>query len=180
MRLAIIASFVAAIGAAPLFAADAPPGQGGWQRPTPQQMAAHRAEMDAKRSADVALLLGLRADQKPALDAFLATMRPHGPHDGFGGPGRDHKPGDMPPQNESMIASLDRMSQHIDARDAEAKQRIEATKRFYASLTPEQQQRAEAMMRLMHDHPGHGGGHGPHGAMGGPDSHEPGPPPMGG
>jgi len=176
MRLVIIASFVAALGAAPLFAADAPPAQGGWQHHSPQQMEAHRAEMEAKRSADIALLLGLRADQKPGLDGFLATMHPHGMHDGHG---MDHKRGDMPaPGSEGTIASLDRMSQHIDAHDAEAKQRIETTKRFYASLTPDQQRRADALMHLMHDHFGHGGRHGHHGPMGG--DRQPGSPPAAG
>jgi periplasmic protein CpxP/Spy len=165
MRLAILVSFAAALGAVPaLAAAPAPPPGAGWHRPDPAQFAAHRAEMEAKRSADIALLLGLRPDQKPALDSFLAAAMPHGPHHDQGpdrGPG--HGPdGAPPPQDEGTVAALDHMSQHIDARDAEAKQRIAATKRFYTSLTADQQQRFDAMMHLMHGMGGHRGmgGHG--------------------
>ena len=157
MRLAILLSLTAAIGAAPAFAADQPPPPAGWHRPSPEQMEAHHAAMEARKSADVALLLGLRADQKPALDSFLAASHPHrGPGDRD-----DHGPrGDMPPETGGTIANLDRMAQHIDAREAEAKQRIEATKTFYASLTPDQQKRFDAMADLVHGH------------MGGPGKHE--------
>ncbi len=159
MRLAILVSFAAAIGAAPVSAADQPAqAQAGWQRPSSEQIEARHAAMAAARSADVALLLGLRADQKPALDGFLQSLR--GQHDGHG-PGRG--PNHDPAQPEGTIADLDRMSQHIDARDADAKRRIETTKRFYASLTPDQQHRFDAMAQLMHGHFDHGmgdrGGH---------------------
>jgi len=161
MRLAIILSFAAASIAAPVLAADqSPPPQGGWQRPSAEQIEAHHAAMQAKRSGDIALLLGLRADQKPALDTFLASARPQGMH---GGHDRGHAPGAASPASDGgTIASLDRMDQRIDARDADAKQRIAATKRFYASLSPDQQQRFDAMAQLMHGHFAHGGmgGHG--------------------
>jgi len=172
MRLAILVSFAAAaLGAVPVLAADqSPPPQTGWQRPSPEQMEARRAAMEAKRATDIALLLGLRADQKPALDSFLASSRRHGMHDGRG-PG--HAPGDASSaQSEGTLAALDRMDQRIDQRDAEAKQRIEATKRFYAGLTPDQQQRFDAMAHLMRGQFGHrgmggrDGGHHPMHAMG--------------
>jgi hypothetical protein len=162
MRLVLLVSSVALLSAQPLLAADrASPPQDGWQRPTPAQMAAHRAEREAKQSADIALLLGLRADQKPALDSFLSTMHPHGMHHGpDGGAKGGHGPDGTPPPPENTMAMLDHMDQRIDQRDADAKQRIAATKRFYTALTPEQQQRFDAMAHLMHGHFGHEGGHG--------------------
>jgi hypothetical protein len=159
MRLALLLPLVALCGAVPVIAADTPPQQTGWRRPSPEQMEAHRAAMEAARSSDVALLLGLRADQKPALDGFLATLRPqHGMQDGQGR-GRGSDKADRTPQDEGTIAALDHMSQRIDRRDAEAKQRIEATRRFYAGLTADQQKRFDAMAHLMHSHFGHGGMH---------------------
>jgi hypothetical protein len=169
MRLSILVSF-AALGAVPALAAAPTPPGAGWHRPDPAQFAARHAEMEARRSADIALLLGLRPDQKPALDGFLAAAMPHGMH--HGPDDRGHGPdGAPPPQDEGTLAALDHMSQHIDARDAEAKQRIAATKRFYTSLTTDQQQRFDALAHLIHGgfgHHGmgeHGGGHG--GARGG-------------
>jgi periplasmic protein CpxP/Spy len=163
--------FTLAVGlAAPLIAADTPPP--GRQRPTPEQMEAHHADMEAKRAADIALLLGLRADQKPGLDAFLKSMEPPHRH-GRGEPGEGAPP--PPPEAQGTLARLDHMSRDIDAHGAEAKQRIDTVRRFYASLTPEQQQRFDALERLKHEHGGMH--HGPHGfgheGPGGPD----GPPP---
>jgi periplasmic protein CpxP/Spy len=161
MRTPILFSLAAIGMAAPLVAADAPPP--GHQRPTPEQLEARHAEMKAKRSADIALLLGLRADQKPGLDAFLTAMEPPHRH-GWGKPGGpEGEPGAPPPQvgAETTLARLDHMSREIDSHGAEAKQRIETVRRFYASLTPEQQQRFDALERLKHEHGG--GMHGPHG-----------------
>ncbi len=165
MRLAILASFVVLLGGtAPLLADQSPPGAG-WQRPSPAQIAAHHAAMEAGRAADIALLLGLRADQRAALDSFLAQA--HGPARHEHARDHDRMRGDaQPAAPEGTVAALDRMTQDIDERDADAKQRIAATKRFYSSLTPDQQQRFDAMMHLMHAGPWHHGmdGH----AMGGP------------
>jgi hypothetical protein len=77
------------------------------------------------------------------------------------------------------------MSAHLDRRDADAKQKIDATRKFYAGLTPEQQRRFDALERLhhgaMHGRMGmHGGGwhgHG-HGRPGGGKDTPP-PPPQG-
>jgi periplasmic protein CpxP/Spy len=132
------------------------------------------AKIRQQRADDLALLIGLRADQRPALDAMMTAMEP--PHRDWG------KPGDrpMPPEpgaDESFSARLDHMSQHIDKKDAEAKRKIEAVRSFYASLDPDQKRRFEALDRLRHSDPafhhgmhGHGMGHGH-----GPD----GPPPRG-
>ena len=65
---------------------------------------------------------------------------------------------------------LDRMEARKTSREAEQRQKIDAVKRFYAALSPEQQQLFDALHRLAmghhhgwggHEHGGgHGGGHG--------------------
>jgi periplasmic protein CpxP/Spy len=134
-------------------AADSPPppAHGGWNREAFEQM---RAQHEKARADDMAMLIGLRPDQRPALDGFLATMHPQRP-DRMGG-GQDGKPGD----DAGTLARLDSMSAHIDRRDAEAKRRIDATRSFYTSLTPDQQKRFDALARLGHEHGF--GGHGFH------------------
>lgn len=140
------------------------------------------AKIRARHADDIALLIGLRANQRPALDAFLATMEPphrEGPmgEPGKGGPdGQDHggrgqdgppppPPGDAP--DESFTARLDHMAAHLDARDTEEKQRIQAARTFYAGLDVDQQHRFEALERLGHGHFGRHGGHdGPKGPAG--------------
>ena len=153
---------------------------GRWARPDFAQMRARHAD-------DVALLIGLRPDQRPALDAFPATiMPPHGDREH----GEGRRPmGDMPTPptgNEGTLARLDKMSAHIDRANAEAKQRIDATRKFYAGLTPDQQRRFDALERLhhgaMHEHMGmrgHGGPEGDRGPGPGPDGAPPPPPPAG-
>ena len=42
------------------------------------------------------------------------------------------------------------MSAHVDRANAEAKQRIAATRKFYTSLNPDQQRRFDALERLHH------------------------------
>jgi hypothetical protein len=111
---------------------------------------------------DMSLLIGLRPDQRPGLQSFLATMTPRhrGWHDGErggdqgNGKGRDHDGGpekaDFPSPNDTMLTRLDRMSREMDTHDAEAKQRIAAARQFYTSLNPDQQRRLDALDRLKH------------------------------
>jgi hypothetical protein len=136
-----------------------------WNRADMEQM---RAKREARKADDMAVLIGLRADQRPALDSFLAAMRsPHRGPDGMHRPGADGaSPGDA-----TLPARLDAMAARADRRDTELKQKIAATRQFYAGLTPDQQHRLEALDDLRHDHmhAGHGpmgDGHRPHG----PDS----------
>lgn len=123
---------------------DAPP-RGRWAQA--QQV---MARMRAQHADDVALLIGLRPDQRPALDTFLAAVMPqHGDRDR----GERRPMGDAPAPDaapEGTIARLDKMAAHVDRADTEAKQRIEATRTFYAGLTPDQQRRFDALERLHH------------------------------
>lgn len=138
--------------------ADAPPG---------------RADFDAmrrKESDDLALVLGLSASQRPALDAFLAGSAPPRP------PQHPMAGAEMPP--ESFEQQLARREQHaVDMSDGERKH-IAAVRNFYGVLNARQRQLFEAVMRLRHgpggaDHGPDGGRPGPRGPNGGLD----GPPP---
>lgn len=147
------------------------------------------AKMRARHAEDMATLIGLRPDQRPALDAYLTAMEP--PHrdwakGGPDGPGNDAPPppppGDAPGEaagDESFTARLDRMASHLDARDDKAKARIQAARTFYAALDTDQQHRFEALDRLEREDMGPRGPH--RGAMGhgGPDGPG-GPPPANG
>jgi hypothetical protein len=145
MRKMILITLTACAATMAIAADPAPQGAqpGRWARPDFAQMRVRHAD-------DVALLIGLRPDQRPALDAFLTTiMPPRG--DRNGGEGRPPM-GDAAAStgNETTLARLDKMSAHIDRANAEAKQRIDATRKFYAGLTPDQQRRFDALERLHH------------------------------
>ena len=170
---------LAAIAAGTIAAAQAPQaGPAGARPDRTERWQEHKAEFEAMRehrADDIALLIGLRADQRPAFDAMMAAMEP--PHRGPGG-GPD---GDKPPMApggpaESMAARFDHMQARVDERAAAARARLAALKSFYAGLTPDQRLRFDALDRLRHDHDRMAmrGGHG-HGGRDGPS----GPPPVG-
>ncbi|PXA86860.1 hypothetical protein DMC47_33355 [Nostoc sp. 3335mG] len=157
----IMLAACAASGAA--MAADRPvSARPGWDRAAMEQ---RHAAHEAKRADEVALLLGLRPDQRPAFDRFMQSMRPDrdGP-DGL----RDaamHQPG---AENTPLPAKLDAMDAAIDRRSTMAKQKIAATRQFYAGLTPDQQHRFDALEDLRRDRMhGHRGGFRRAGAFGG-------------
>ena len=138
--------------------------------PTPAMIAQMQAQMQAREADDTALLLNLRADQRPALMAFLASMTPppppwRGPIHGApmpgalaqDGPGQDG-PKTMPP-TDGFAQQLDRMTQDAARRSAEDAKRIAAARTFYDSLDPTQRRAFEALMRVRH-----GRGPGPMGA----------------
>ena len=129
------------------------------------------AEMQAREADDTALLLNLRADQRPALMALLAAMTPPPPpwlDPQQRGPAPDG-PKPVPP-SDGFAQQLDRMTQDAARRSAEDAKRIAAARTFYESLDPAQRRAFEALMRLRH---GRGPGFGPmapgpmgHGPMG--------------
>jgi hypothetical protein len=135
--------------------------------PTPAMI----AQMQAREADDTALLLNLRADQRPALMAFLASMTPppppwRGPMHGApmpGAPGQDGPEQDGPktmPPTDGFAQQLDRMTQDAARRSAEDAKRIAAARTFYDSLDPTQRRAFEALMRVRH---GRGPGFGPMG-----------------
>jgi hypothetical protein len=134
--------------AATAIAADAPATHGsGWNREAFEQM---RAARTARRADDIALLIGLRPDQRPAFDSFMQMMAPYARQDHV------RQAGDVAPPDEAQgtLARLDAMSAGIDRHDAVAKQHIAAARQFYTSLTSDQQRRFDALDRLRHDHMG--------------------------
>jgi hypothetical protein len=94
------------------------------------------AQSAAGRADDMALLLGLRPDQRPALDEFLGQIAPPPPS----------SDGDRrgPPDGARMQAMM------------------AAVQTYRASLTPDQQARFDALERLRHGGRGMGGMGGRH------------------
>jgi Spy/CpxP family protein refolding chaperone len=146
MHKTLLAILAVTSVAATALAADAPATRApGWNRQAFEQM---RAAHAARRADDIALLIGLRPDQRPAFDSFMQTMAPPPRQDRF------RQTGDGTPSagDQGMLARLDAMSAGVDRHDAAAKQRIAAARQFYTSLTPDQQRRFDALDRLRHDH----------------------------
>jgi Spy/CpxP family protein refolding chaperone len=133
---------------------------------------AWREAHEARRARFLHDVLSIRADQESAFQTFLADMRP---------PARDHKdwaehkdadaaPMTTPERLDRMAAM---MARHDAEHQAEMQHRVEAVKRFYAVLNPEQKRAFDAL----HDRGGMGGPgrHGPGRHEGGPDDHPGGP-----
>jgi protein CpxP len=150
-RLALTAAAVFALstGAAVAVAQDGPPppppmaddGPGG-----PPPMMGHPRfdpEVHAQHLRD---LLQLRADQDGALKAYLDAAGP-GRWD-KDRPGRER--GDAPRKPLTTPERLDREAEHLDR----ARARIEATRAFYAALSPSQKKAFDALGPM-------GGGPGP-------------------
>lgn len=131
-------------------AGERPPMEGRWQRPDPAEMRAHMAER-------MTAVLQLTPQQKPALDAFLAAMAPPEGARQARREDRARMQGMTTPQR------LDAMAAKMAERQQAFARRAEATKRFYAQLTPAQQKAFDAigpMGRGMGPGKGPGMGHG--------------------
>ena len=141
----------------PPMADDGPGGGPGGDRGGPGGHR-HRHFDPAQHLRDV---LQLRADQDGALKAYLAAT---GPKD-WGKDRPERKPSDGPRKMLTTPERLDRESEHL----IHAKARIDATRSFYAALSPSQQKAFDAIGPM-------GGDHGPrmrhaefHRFKGGPD-----------
>lgn len=147
---------VAAMGLAlPVFAqrpAGAPPRA--LDRPDPMTAGGREAD-------DLSLVLGLRATQRPALDAFLQASRPLAP------PERPSSGIARGVPVEGFEAELNRMAEQDERHSADARRRIDAGRAFYAQLDANQKQVFEAVMRLRHGPGGRRGEARP--GFGGPD-----------
>ena len=161
MKRLLIAAAATALMASAAFAQSAPPppehGMAGehMRRPhhDPEKMAAHL------RAA-----LQLRADQEPALQAFVAAMTP--PKDGEAMHEQMRKAHEAmadKPTPEVLDAMIAKAREHI----SRLEQHAAAVKTFYAALSPAQQKAFDLMARS-HLH-----GMMRHGPMGGPMGGQP-------
>lgn len=163
LPLGLAAAAMAEGGPPPTDAASAPAHADRWRDP-----AAREAAM-AQRLRDA---LQLQPSQDAALAAFIAAMHPPGDHDRMDHDQMGHDDAQLttPERMDRMLARFDAMRQRMVVR-------IDATKTFYAQLTPTQQKAFDALpMGRMHGG-GHDGGmdghHGLHHGDG--DDHQMGP-----
>jgi len=149
-----LAGAIALSGAGASLAQPAPPHSPapadgrGWRRPDPAQMAQRHAE-------HLRAVLQLRPEQEPALTAFVNAMKPD--------------PAQMQQRRAERAESanlttpqrLDRAQARMAERQQQFARRADATKRFYAQLSPAQQRAFDALHQGRGDFGGHGrGGHG--------------------
>jgi hypothetical protein len=148
-RLALMAATALSLTTATVAVAqDAPPpgpppmadhGPGGWGGGRH-----HRIDPEA-RAQHLRDVLQLRADQDGALKAYLAASGPMERRDRMG-----RKASDTAPKPLTTPERLDRETEHL----TRAKARIDATRAFYAALSPSQKKAFDALGPM-------GGGHGP-------------------
>lgn len=119
--------------------------------PHTEKMQQRMADRLAKREADLKAALKLTAAQEAAWSNFTSAMKP---------PAMDSK---NRPSREEMAKlttpqRMDKMQAIKAERDAHMAQRMEATKAFYAILTPEQQKvfDQQAHSKGRHGDRGHG------------------------
>lgn len=114
-----------------------PPGPppGGPPANLQQRMEAREAE----RAKDLRTVLRITADQEPALAAYLAAIHP---------PRLDEKRPEGEPKPLTTPDRLRRMSEMAAKREAERRQRDEATLAFYQKLKPDQREVFDALARL--------------------------------
>ncbi len=164
--------------------AEAPAGQGPQRmmRMDPAQMAQMRQQMQQRRAERLRAVLQLRPEQEAALQAFITAMAP--PEGAMGhrmrGPGGPGGPG-AAPERLTTPQRLDRQAQRMTQHQQAFQRRADAIRRFYAQLSPTQQQAFDALHQG-----GHRGGRGMGGPgmrghhRGGPGGPGMGPPPGGG
>lgn len=130
-------SLLAAVGT--LAFAQTPPAAAQGTRPDLQQRQQRGAEHRAQRLADLKAELKITSAQEGAWNAYTESMpRP--------GPGNRAQREDW--KNLTTPERIDRHQQHMAEREARMKQHGDATKAFYAQLSPEQQ--ATFDQRAMH------------------------------
>lgn len=125
----------------PPMADDGPGGPGG-----PPMMRHHRHLDPEARAQHLRDVLQLRADQDGALKAYLAATEPKD----WSKDGPKKALADGPPKMLTTPERLDRETEHLNR----AKARIDATRSFYAALSPSQKKAFDALGPMA-------GGHGP-------------------
>lgn len=135
----------------PASASDAstPPAAGkrhGHMNKDPAEIQQRMAEHHERHMTDLKALLKITPEQEGAWNTYAAAMKP--------------------PQPQRMSVSraefdklttperLDLMQKHRTERDAQIKQRSDATRAFYAQLAPQQQQAFDTQMRRFGPHAG--------------------------
>lgn len=121
----------------------------GHSGPRAEKMQQHMADKMAKREADLKAALKLTTAQEAAWGTFTSAMKPPA-MDGKNSPNREDMAQLTTPQR------LEKMQAMKAERDAHMAKRMEATKVFYAALTPEQQKVFDAQAHGKGGH-GHGG-----------------------
>lgn len=139
--------------AAPAATQDAKP------RMTPEQHRARMQERIAKRTDRLKEKLKLTPEQEPAWNAWVSRMKPEA--------GPDKRQRMTRPEWEKLSAPerMERQLSHMKKMEEALAKRLEATKSFYAALTPEQQKvfnEATARAKSGHRHGRHHHGHGHH------------------
>lgn len=119
--------------------------------PRAEKMQARMGEQMAKRQADLKVQLKLTAEQESAWTAFTAAMTP---------PqwGKTSRPNPAEMQALTTPQRIEKMQALRAERESQMTKRLEATKAFYAVLTPEQQKVFDAQP-MPGKQGGHGGGH---------------------
>ena len=105
------------------------------QRPDP-------AQMEARRADHLKTVLQLRADQEPALRAYLDALRPPAAAAGAKPPQR---PDPQALRQMTTPQRLDRMQARLDEAQARFRRVADATRRFYGQLSPSQQKAFDAL-----------------------------------
>jgi periplasmic protein CpxP/Spy len=125
----------------------------------PAKMQQRMAERHAKHQTELKAKLKITASQEGAWTAFTASMTP---------PAGMQRPDRAEFEKLTTPQRIDKMRELRTQRNAAMDKRADATKTFYAALTPEQQKVFDTnTMRGGHDRAGHGGKGRHHGGMGG-------------
>lgn len=152
MAVGRYACFIVAFATLSAPALAQPPSRPAAQASRAERWTDHHAERDARRqvgdqqrAADMALLLRLNPDQQAAYRAMDASMRSawseHAEHTSEHG-------ADAAPMTTTQ--ALDRVQARMSEHQARARAHLDATRRFYAALSPEQQGLFDALVRLRH------------------------------
>jgi hypothetical protein len=158
LRPVLLGASILTLGAAGAAVAQPPPGGMEDARAMPGMDPAKRAERMTGHLRDV---LQLTPAQEPALQAFIAAMKPpEGGMEKMRGE-REKMAGLTTPQR------LDAMQAHRAEREASMDKRMQAIRAFYAQLTPAQKKAFDALPPPgMRGHHGQGMGHGGMGPKG--------------
>jgi len=153
--LATSAAFLLATASATAMARGPGDCDGDHNGPRSEKMHQRMGERMAKREAELKTALKLTAAQEAAWGTFTSAMKPPA-FDNKNRPNREDMAKLTTPQRIEKMQAL--KAEH----DAHMTKRLEATKAFYNTLTPEQQKVFDAQTHGMGPHPGHPGDRGDH------------------